>query len=116
MKSLRALAVALPCLALVAACAGPSTFLLGKNGDYEYFGKDRPYLRKLLCKQGELEAVLSSAALPADRKKDFQRYICSDERSYDKVISLYLFLSPEEKRSLKKAFEQQGYEVNRMPC
>lgn len=104
----------LPVLFL-AAC-GPSTFIVTKDGYAGYFGRDQAFLRTLLCVRGDLEAVLASAVLPEEIKSDFRRYVCSEERSYDKVLSLYLFLTPDEKKSLKSAFEKQGYEINNVHC
>lgn len=114
MKKLSAL-TGISFLILFTGCA-PTTFLIGKDGNAAYFGRDRACFRKLLCIRGELDAVLASAELTNDQKKDFRTYVCSDERSFEKVLSLYLFLTPDEKSSLKKAFEKHGYDVNYIRC
>jgi hypothetical protein len=101
--------------AVVAAC-GPATFLIERDGTSAFFGRERPYLHTMLCDHAELKVVLRDADLPADVQNDFYRYACSEQRSYDKVASLYLFLTPREKINLKKAFEKHGYRVNYVPC
>ena len=103
------------CAVLFAGC-GPSMFLISKAGTSANFERENPFLRRMLCERGELSLVLANAGLPQDLKADFYRYVCSDERSYDKVVSLYLFLTPEEKNRLKKSFKRQGYDVNSLPC
>ena len=103
------------CATLFVGC-GPSTFLIEKDGSSAYFGSDRPFLRSMLCSRGDLKTILAHADLPADVRGDFLRYVCSDNRSFESTTSLYLFLSPEEKSRLKKAFEQQGYRGNYINC
>ena len=100
---------------LVAGCS-PSTFLINKAGTSSYFGNNSPFLHKMLCTRNELRLILADADLPREMQSDFYRYTCSEERSYDKVISLYLVLTPVEKKQLKRAFEKHGYEVNRLHC
>jgi hypothetical protein len=109
------LAGAAVCAVLFAGC-GPTTFLIGKAGSYTNFGRDKPFFRKMLCERGELSRILANADLPQDLENDFYRYTCTKERSYDKVVSLYLFLTPAEKTRLKNAFKRQGYQVNSLPC
>jgi len=103
------------CVVLLAGC-GPSTFLIDKAGTSAYFGRNNQYLNKKLCTSDELRLILADADLPGEIESDFYRYTCSEERSYDKVISLYLVLTPAEKLQLKRAFEKHGYEVNRLHC
>lgn len=103
------------CAALLAGC-GPTTFLIDKDGTFAYFGREKPYLHKTLCMREELKTILADAELPQEIQNDLQRAVCSDERSSDKVVSLYLFLTPEEKQKLKKAFEKHGYKVNQLSC
>lgn len=103
------------CVLLFAGC-GPSTFLIDKAGNSAYFGRNNQFLNKKLCTTDELRLILADADLPREMESDFYRYSCSAERSYDKVISLYLVLTPVEKLQLKRAFEKHGYEVNRLHC
>jgi serine/threonine protein kinase len=62
-------------------------------------------LYEMLCKSGDLTQILAETSIPEDLKKDLYRYNCTDERSKEKVVSLYLFLSPEKtiKRKLREA-------------
>jgi hypothetical protein len=103
------------CIVLLAGC-GPSTFLINKAGNSAYFGRNNQFLNKKLCTSGELRLILADADLPRQMESDFYRYACSEESSYEKVISLYLILTPVEKMQLKRAFEKHGYEVNRLHC
>jgi hypothetical protein len=103
------------CMVLLAGC-GPSTFLINKAGTSSYFGSNSPFLHKMLCTRDEFRLILADADLPREVESDFYRYTCSEQRSYEKVISLYLFLTPVEKMQLKRAFEKHGYEVNRLHC
>jgi hypothetical protein len=103
------------CVVLFSSCH-PSTFLIGKDGSYAYFGRGRPHLYQELCVRDELRSILSESGLPDDMKGDFYEYACSEQRSYDKVVSLYLFLTPEEKERLKASFVKHGYEVNHVNC
>jgi hypothetical protein len=106
---------AILCVVLLAGCR-PATFLIDRQGSSSYFGRNSPYLQRLLCTKGDLMLILADADLPAGLASNFYRYTCSEEKSYEKVISLYLFLTPEEKKRLKKAFEKHGYAVNHLHC
>ena len=88
------------CMVLVAGCS-PSTFLINKAGTSSYFGNNSPFLHKMLCTRDELRLILADADLPREMENDFYRYTCSEERSYEKVISLYLVLTPVEKTAIK---------------
>ncbi len=90
-------------------------FMISKDGRDYYFGSNRKGLYKMLCESGDLKKVLDRASMPANLKKDFYRYDCG-EPSADKVQGLYALLSPDEKQSLRSAFEAQGYEINASPC
>jgi len=70
----------------------------------------------MICDTGDLERVLRDAEIPEHLKGDFFEYVCTNKRSREKVIALYAFLSPEEKRSLKRAFSMRGYMVNHVAC
>jgi hypothetical protein len=106
---------AILCVVLLAGCR-PATFLIDKAGSTSYFGRNSPYIQKVLCVKGDLKLILADADLPGGLEDDFYHYTCSEERSYDKVISLYLFLTPTEKKRLKEAFEKHGYAVNHLHC
>ena len=102
--------------ALALSACGPSTFLINRDGVSSYFGRGGGTLQKRLCAGNDLAAILSDANLPADIREDFTIYSCSKERSSEKVLSLYLFLTPEQKKDLKQAFVRHGYEVNHINC
>lgn len=117
MKNLRssatlAILLALP---LLASC-GPTTFLVSRDGYSTYLGRKTTDLGIRLCTSGDLQGVLASADIPPIAKDGFYRYICTNEYNWDKVVSIYQFLSPDEKKDLMRAFAKFGYEVNLVRC
>lgn len=101
---------------LISGCT-PATFLIQKgNSMAYYFGTESRGAYKLLCESGDLKKVLRDAELPEDIKNDFYEYTCTESRSKEKVFSLYTFLTPEEKKSLKQAFVRHNYTINSVPC
>jgi len=107
--------VLLVMISLSVGC-GPTTFLVGKNGSYTFFGRMNTTLAKDLCTSGELRTILDDASIPAIAKDGFFRHICTPEYSRDTVLSIYAFMTPEEKKELWRAFARRGYEVNLVHC
>ncbi len=114
MMNLRAYAVILV-LALLAGC-GPTTFVVSKDGYSTYFGRKNTGLSRRICSSGDLQNILRSANIPPIAKDGFYRHTCTDEYDWDKVVSIYQFLSPDEKKELMRAFSRFGYEVNLVRC
>lgn len=100
---------------LLSGCA-PSTFIVSNGIRAYYFGSESRGAFRMLCETGDLITVLNNAELPEEIKKDLYEYACTEQQSNEKVISLYTFLTPEEKKSLKQAFVRQGYTINSVPC
>lgn len=111
----RTVLVLLAIIVLTAGC-GPTTFLVGRNGSYTFFGRMNTPLAKDLCTSGDLRAILDDAKIPAIARDGLYRYTCTDEYSRDRVVSIYLFMTPEEKKELMRAFTRRGYEVNLVHC
>ncbi len=107
--------VLLAMISLSAGC-GPTTFLVGKDNSYAFFGRINTPLAKDLCTSGELRTILDDALIPAIAKDGFFRNICTAEYSHDMVLSIYAFMTPEEKKELRLAFTRHGYEVNVVHC
>ncbi len=103
-------------LAFVLAACKPTTFVITKGDRGYYFGRESKSLQNMLCKTSDFKKILRDAKIPADVKSQFYEYVCSDRASKEKVVSLYTFLTPEEKKSLKRAFGRHGYTVNYIPC
>lgn len=95
---------------------GPSTFLVGKDGYFTFFGRKNTDMAKELCSSGELRIILDDASIPAIAKDGLFRYTCTPEYSRDMVLSIYAFMTPEEKKELWRAFARHGYEVNMVHC
>ncbi len=102
-------------LLLFAGCA-PTTFVVSKDGYSTYFGRRNTGLSRRICTSGDLQRVLDTAQIAPIAKNDFYRRICTEEYSWETVVSLYHFLSPEEKKELMRAFAKFGYEVNLVRC
>lgn len=115
MKKTSLLITAAVAISLLAAC-GPTTFLLGKNGEYAFFGRRNTDLGKELCRSGEMRAILDDAGIPSIARDGFYRYICTQEYNWETVQSIYAFMTPEEKRELMRAFARRGYDVNLVSC
>jgi hypothetical protein len=115
MKRLKAFVAGLVAAALLAGC-GPTTFIISKDGRAYYLGRKSQGLYDMICSSGDLKRVLEDTSIPEDLRKEFYRYNCTEEHSKEKVVSLYLFLSPEEKEELKSAFRRHGYTINFVPC
>ncbi len=107
--------VLLTMISLLAGC-GPTTFLVGKNGNYTFLGRKNTTLANNLCTTGELRTILDDASIPAIARDGLFRHICTSEYSRDMVLSIYAFMTPEEKMELMRAFTRHGYEVNLMHC
>ncbi len=115
MKLLTKLISAALLCALSAGC-GPTTFIISKDNRAYYLGRKSESLHTMLCKSGDLERILSETIMPEDLKKELYRFNCTAERSKEKVISLYLFLTPEEKEDFQSVFRRHGYTINYVPC
>ena len=102
-------------LLFLAAC-GPSTFLLNRDGDSAYFGRESGSLHRLLCEQGDLKLILQETSMPANIQNELYRNDCAADRSVEKVISLYLLLSLREKLELQRAFKRHGFRINYLSC
>lgn len=107
--------VLLALITLTIAC-GPTTFLVGKDGYYTFFGRKNTDLAKDLCATGELRTILDDAKIPPIAKDGLFRHTCTAEYSRDMVISIYAFMTPDEKRELWRAFARRGYDVNIVHC
>ncbi len=102
--------------ALLFTACQPSTFLISKGNRAYYFGRQSSSLKQILCDSGDFKKVLRDTKMPEHLKDDFYRYVCTKEASKEKVIALYNFLTPDERKSLKRAFVRHGYAINYVPC
>lgn len=107
--------VLLALISLSIGC-GPTTFLVGKDGYFTFFGRKNTQLAKDLCTSGELRIILDDAKIPAIARDGLFRHTCTAEYSRDTVLSIYAFMTPDEKKELMRAFARHGYEVNDVHC
>ncbi len=104
-------------IAFLGGCT-TSTFLIAKENDTRAyrFGSTSKRLKRILCESGDFRRVLRDAEIPEHLKPQFYEYVCTENVSKEKVVSLYQFLTPDERKSLKRAFVKHGYTVNYVPC
>ncbi len=94
-----------------------ATFIVrkGESTRAYYLGVKSKILHRTLCESGDFKAILKDTDMRPKLKDKMYKYVCV-EQSREKVFSLYQFLSPEEKASLKRAFKKHDYDVNYVPC
>jgi len=100
---------------LLTGCS-PSTFIISKNGRAYYFGRESDRLFNTLCVSGDLRDILDETSLPERIHNNLYKYNCTEERSEQKVIATFLFMTPEEKKALKRSFIRHDYTINYVPC
>lgn len=113
MRTIRTMTIA--AALLLAGCA-PTTFVVSKDGYSTYFGRKNSGIGIRLCTSGDLQRILDAAAIAPIAKDGFYHHVCTEEYSWDTVVSIYQFLSPDEKKELMRAFGKFGYEVNLVRC
>ena len=109
----------LPLAALLAAVfvfgCSANRFAIYKNGKAYYFASRSNGLHHMLCDSGDFKKVLAASSVPQDKKDSLYRYNCV-QPDCNKVQALYVSLTPDERKSIRKAFEGQGYDINYFPC
>jgi len=100
----------------VTATACTSTFLVSKGGKGYFWGSDSGAIYRMLCDSGDLKKILSDTRFSETMKNDLYRYNCSPDRSGDKVKQIYASMTPEQRKELRNAFKNNGYDINYLPC
>ncbi len=90
-------------------------FIVYKHGKAYYFASRREGLHHMLCDSGDFKKVLADSSVPQDKKDALYRYNCTQPDS-NKVQALYISLTPDQRKSIREAFEKEGYEINYFPC
>jgi hypothetical protein len=100
---------------IIAGCG--STFVASKDGKGYYLGSGSDAAYKMFCESGDLKKILSGTKkLPESLKEDLYRYNCGPERSNDKIKQAYASMTPEQRKDLRQAFKNNGYDINAMRC
>jgi hypothetical protein len=102
--------------ATLSACASSSTFLVSKNGTGYYLGSSSNAAYRMFCESGDLQKILAGTQLPSETKEDLYRSNCGPERSKERVKQIYASLTPEQRKGLRLAFRNNGYDINYLPC
>lgn len=109
----------LVCALAAAAMLGvgcSSTFLVSKDGQGYFLESNSKTLQVMLCDSGDLQKVLSDTRLSTEMKESFYRFNCTAERSGQKVKELFTAMTPGERKELRLAFKNNGYDINYLPC
>ncbi len=93
-----------------------STFLVSKDGKGYFFGSKSEAIYRMLCESGDLSKVLADVNLPKEMKDDLYRYNCSSERSGEKVKQIFASMNHDQRKDLRAAFKNNGYDINYLPC
>lgn len=107
-------------IAVLAGCEGH--FSLTKNsrtvylggGSAQYHSGEREKLYQMLCMTGDLKKALAASSVPEGKKKGLYEYNC-EHPDFDRGETVFLSLTPAEKKSLSEAFESEGYDINYFP-
>ncbi len=117
MKTLIFICIAAIMAVVTNACS--STFLVykpGQDGRGCFLGSNSKAKYEMLCESGDLEKVLAATHLSGEMKETFYKYNCSTERSGEKVKEIYASMTVEQRKDIKNAFRQNGYEINHILC
>ena len=98
------------------ACASSSTFLASKNGTGYYLGSSSNAAYRMFCESGDLQKILAGTQLPAETKDELYRSNCGPERSKERVRQIYAAITPAQRKDLRLAFRNNGYDINYLPC
>ena len=98
------------------ACTSSSTFLVSKDGAGYYLGNSSQAAYRMFCESGDLQKILAETQLPQGTKDELYRSNCGPERSKEKVRQLYASLTPAQRKELRLAFKNNGYDINYLPC
>jgi hypothetical protein len=94
-----------------------STFVASKHGKGYYLGSGSSAAYRMFCESEDLERILADAGkLGQDMKDQLYRYNCSSDRSPDRIRQIYSSLTREQRKDLRQAFRENGYDINAMPC
>lgn len=101
--------------ALVAgACS--SSFLVYKDGRGYFVGSDSKAKYEMLCASGDMEKILAATHFDTELKDTIYKYNCSADRSSDKVKQVFASMTVDQRKDIKSAFRQNGYEINKYAC
>ncbi len=89
-----------------------SNFLVYKDAKHFYVTSKSDSLRQMLCESGDLVRITKDAALTQTLQKELYDSICSSTKVKERVLAALESMTKEQRKSLKLAFQLNGYEVN----
>lgn len=101
--------------ASVGACVS-STFFVNKDGHGYYWGNDSKEAYTTFCESGELMKIIADTGFPQSMKDDLYQYNCGAERSPEKARQLYASMTPAQRKTLRNAFKNHGYDIHSQSC
>jgi hypothetical protein len=111
----RTIVIAMTAPAFFSACA--STFVASKDGKGYYVGSGSDAAYRMFCESGDLRKILTATTkLSEDMKNDLYRFNCENERSNGKVRQIFSSMTPAQRKDLRQAFKNNGYDINAMRC
>ncbi len=97
------------------ACAS-STFVASKDGKGFYLGNSSDSAYRMFCESGDLQKILAGTQISAETKDELYQSNCGPERSKEKVKQIYASMTPAQRKELRLAFRNNGYDINYLPC
>lgn len=97
--------------ALAAGCSS-ANFLVYKDAKHFYVTSDGESLKKVLCESGDINRILNDSGLPEALQNDLREGICSSNKVKGRLMATLEDMTPEQRSSLKLAFQNNGYEIN----
>lgn len=109
------LAVTLVASLALQACA--ATFVASKDGKGYYVGNSSNAAYRMFCESGDMQKILAATTtIGQDKKAELYASNCGPDRSNDRVRKFYTSMTAEQRRDLRQAFKQNGYDINAMRC
>jgi len=105
------LAVMLSASIALSGC-NSSNFLVYKDARHFYVTSKSETLRKMLCESGDLARITRDAALTDALQRELYDSICTSTKVKERVLAALEGMTKEQRKSLKLAFQLNGYEVN----
>ena len=98
------------------ACTSSSTFMASKDGKGFYLGNSSNAAYRMFCESGDLQKILVGTQLPSETKEELYRFSCGPERSKERVKQIFALMTPAQRKDLRLAFKNNGYDINYLQC
>jgi hypothetical protein len=103
-------------LAMALGACASSTFVASKDGKGFYLGSSSNAAFRMFCESGDLQKILAGTQLSSETRDELFRSNCGPERSRERVKQVYASMIPAQRKELRLAFKNNGYDINYLPC